>query len=352
MSANLLQSSEQPLRLPARLSEPTRAIAAAWRRLGGGARTLVACSGGADSVSLLLALAAAEPAHLMVGHVEHDMRPRDQAAEDRAFVARLANRLALPFVWRPVSLGTGNAEAQARAARYEALAELARRSDCPLVATAHHADDQLENALIALARGGGLVALAGIAETRQLDERVTLIRPALRARGPELRSICKAAGVAWREDATNADTQRLRAALRAVVVPPLLEIAPSAPDHATEIASSAHDAAQAIAEMARTVFGHRDRWPREQLRPLPPAVLASGLKAAYLRSTGGAHGASLSRRTLMQAAGAIRSTATDPKVFSWRGPIELVVTAHEVAFRKGSTDAPPDHEPLEACDEP
>ncbi|RMD62600.1 MAG: hypothetical protein D6824_06550, partial [Planctomycetota bacterium] len=62
-------------------------IVRAWRRLTeGGAPTLVACSGGADSTALLLALRSATE-ELVVGHVVHDMRPVAEALADRDAVA-------------------------------------------------------------------------------------------------------------------------------------------------------------------------------------------------------------------------------------------------------------------------
>jgi len=67
---------------------------------------LVAVSGGADSLALLLALRRLVPAglerRLIVAHAEHDLR--GAAPADRGFVAALAEHLGLPFVWRRVAV--------------------------------------------------------------------------------------------------------------------------------------------------------------------------------------------------------------------------------------------------------
>ncbi len=150
--------------------------------------------GGADSVALVLALAAATD-RIVVGHVVHDLRTREEVEGDRDFVRDLTAELGLSFVERAVKVrskrrdgGKGNLEALARAARYDALVEMAAEAKCRFVATAHHADDQVETLLMGIMRGVGLVGLSGMAESRLLGragdgngKRVWLIRPMIAA---------------------------------------------------------------------------------------------------------------------------------------------------------------------------
>src|SRR5450755_2211804 len=101
----------------------------------------VAFSGGVDSTALLaaLALARASPVRLRAVHVHHGLHP--EAHLWSAHCRRLARRLRVPFkvlsivVSRP--RGT-SLEAQARDARYAALAAELRAGE--ILLTAHHAD--------------------------------------------------------------------------------------------------------------------------------------------------------------------------------------------------------------------
>ncbi len=198
-----------------------RAVLRRWRELTGGSgtrdpdrRTLVACSGGADSTALVLALADSQP---LVGHVVHDLRDRAETSAERDRVASLAAGLGLGFIETAVAVRAlpGNAEANARRARYRALEALASRAGCPFVATAHHAGDQLETMLMAMLRGAGIGGLAGMPASRALGRRgVLLVRPMLGIGRADAERLCTLAGVGWATDPTNADISRFRAALR------------------------------------------------------------------------------------------------------------------------------------------
>jgi tRNA(Ile)-lysidine synthase len=166
-----------------RRDRTVRTVSRAWRELTGGLtrgrdsqrRTLIACSGGADSSGLAIALASAVSKPRMqfvVAHVVHDMRAEDEALADRDATKGLAARLGLEFVESRVRLRglSGNAEAVARRLRYAALKQLAEDHGCGFIATAHQADDQLETMLMKLIRGAGPRGLAGVAPSRDACE--------------------------------------------------------------------------------------------------------------------------------------------------------------------------------------
>ncbi|MCA9307608.1 MAG: tRNA lysidine(34) synthetase TilS, partial [Phycisphaerales bacterium] len=195
-----------------RADDAARAIARDWRRLtaaghsagegGGGGRTLVACSAGADSTALLLALAA-ETDNLVVAYIRHDMRPRQETDIELAQMRDLAEALSLPSVTADVRCaaesargegnrgrGGGNNEAAARRARYHALPGSAGQHACPFVAVGHHADDLLETQIMWFIRGASLRGLGSLRPKRTLSRRVTLIRPMLSITRDDARRLC------------------------------------------------------------------------------------------------------------------------------------------------------------------
>lgn len=347
------------------------AIVAAWRelamlpksakrRLGKGERTLVACSGGADSVALVLALGAATD-RVVVGHVVHDLRPKAEAERDRDFVRDLAAELGLPFAERAVRVrsdgaGKGNLEAMARAARYGALLEMTAETGCRFVATAHHADDQLETLLMGIMRGAGLAGLSGMAARRGLGwteggdgngRRVWLIRPMIAAevRGGVTRAMCRElcekAGVAWREDATNADVSRLRSAVRHRIIPEMKAMRPAAAARARDAMSHLRETRRVVDTDTRRVLSEvlielgPDSWrlEREILRNRAPVQVGDVLRMAHAELLESRGRDRLSARALRVAAGAIVDESTEPRSFEIGG-MSIEVRAKTVTLSR------------------
>ncbi|HET9007197.1 MAG TPA: tRNA lysidine(34) synthetase TilS [Actinomycetes bacterium] len=230
----------------------------------------VAVSGGADSLALLHALRAlAGPRRwrLAVVTVDHGMRPG--SAADAAFVADHAKAIGLPA--RVCTLTPGDLarhrpagpEGSARAARYEALWPAADELGCPWLATGHTLDDQAETVLLQLLRGAGPDGLAAMAVRTG-----RLLRPLLGVRRAETRSCCAAAGLAWREDPTNAGDGPLRNRVRHHLLPLLEELRPGATQTLARTAALAADERDWLDPLVATALaGAVDR--REP--PVPPS---------------------------------------------------------------------------------
>src|SRR5437868_2912388 len=136
--------------------------------------TLVACSGGADSLALAAAAAFEGPkCGWRVGGVTVDHGLQPGAAGRAAAVAALLADLGLqPVEVATVDVGgAGGPEAAARTARYDALDRLAARMGARTVLLGHTLDDQAETVLLGLARGSGTRSLAGMADTSGTDGR-------------------------------------------------------------------------------------------------------------------------------------------------------------------------------------
>ena len=166
----------------------------------------VAVSGGADSVYLLCALWADETVRprLRVLHFDHRVRG-EASAEDARFVAALGAALGVPCVLGSRAGQGAASEADLRAARDAFFAEQRPALGFELLCTAHHLDDVVENALLRLARGAGLAGLAAPRVLQDFRDGHRRWRPLIAAgiAKSTLLAELRAAGIPWREDATN-----------------------------------------------------------------------------------------------------------------------------------------------------
>jgi tRNA(Ile)-lysidine synthase len=184
---------------------------------------ILAVSGGPDSTALLVLAAGwtkrlKRAPKIVAITVDHGLRP--DAAREAAAVKRLARRLGVAhrtLRWRGKKPRAGLQEA-ARFARYRLLAEAAEREGCAHILTAHTLDDQAETVLFRLARGSGILGLAGMGWASTLptsgEGAIFLIRPLLQIPKVRLVATLKAVGIAYSEDPTNRDPRFTRPRLR------------------------------------------------------------------------------------------------------------------------------------------
>lgn len=196
-----------------------------WRANGLGSNWVAAVSGGIDSVGLWTVLIKSAPIlglRLSAAHYDHGGE-----AEDGSFVAELAGRSGCEIdrgVWSGSSPGSATdrfVEAEARAARYRWLTEVAEKRRADVVAVGHTRDDQAETILFRIVRGTGPQGVSGMPIRRRLAESITLVRPLLSVSRHEIEAYLSSLGQAWREDPTNRDLGRARARLRHEVLPKL-----------------------------------------------------------------------------------------------------------------------------------
>jgi len=195
-------------------------------------------SGGADSTALLHAFASGKlPSYgaLEVLHLNHRLRGRE-ADEDERFVCEAAAKLGV--VCHPVNIDVSayadehdlNLEDAGRTLRYEQadrlLDTLCSTHQLPRhkgrVVTAHTLDDRIETFFWRALWGAGTGALGSISV-----QRGHIIRPLLSTTRHEIVTYLSEHGQTWREDATNDDTTRTRAAIRHTLIPVCEQIRPS-----------------------------------------------------------------------------------------------------------------------------
>jgi tRNA(Ile)-lysidine synthase len=186
-------------------------------------KILVACSGGLDSM-VLLHLFKSLGFTIGVAHCNFTLR-KEESDNDLAFVAATALQLKTPiftkvFQTKNYAKEQGlSTQVAARELRYTWFNSIADTHGYDLIATGHHADDDLETFFINLSRGTGLRGLSGIPEQNQ-----RVIRPLLPFSSAQILEFAKKQGLFWREDSSNQKRDYLRNKLRLDVLPAFKEV--------------------------------------------------------------------------------------------------------------------------------
>ena len=221
---------------------------------------IVAVSTGVDSMvllNLLQKLPVTLRPHLVVAHVNHELR--SQSTVEEKFIKDYCDRhhltLAVTHWSRSVHPASG-VEAAGRAYRYHFFADLMKQQGARVLVTAHHQNDLAETMLMKLVRGGQLDQLVGIADQRPFASG-QLVRPLLPFAKQALVNYARAKGIKWFEDVTNQDLTITRNRYRHEIIPALQRENPRLLDHLT----SYHDQLQRL-------LGWRDRWLVERLKAI------------------------------------------------------------------------------------
>lgn len=196
--------------------------------LEAGQRTLVALSGGPDSVALLLALLALRELltlEIEAAHVNHRQRGAE-SERDVDFVRDLCAAHSIPLEISRLSdrdlSGPGNLEEKQRRQRYARLMEAAKRAGA-VIATGHTLDDQVETFFMKAARGAGPTGLAGIFPKREKPAfkgfPIRIIRPLLECTRSEVVNYLTECGQSFRQDSSNLDLSLDRNWLRHCLIP-------------------------------------------------------------------------------------------------------------------------------------
>jgi tRNA(Ile)-lysidine synthase len=181
----------------------------------------LALSGGLDSVvlfDLLLSLRDPNGFDFSAVHVHHGLSPN--ADRWQAFCAELCARHGIPFQAKHVSvprLPGQSLEAQAREARYQALAQCGH----DVLLLAQHADDQAETLFLQLLRGAGPKGLGAMPAAREMAGGTLLLRPLLDVPRSLLEAYATRRHLRWVEDESNDDRAFDRNFLRHEVFPQL-----------------------------------------------------------------------------------------------------------------------------------
>ena len=187
---------------------------------------LVALSGGADSVALLLMLHEAGY-HVHAAHCNFHLRGAE-SDRDEAFCVSLCERFGIELhrvhfdTQTYAELHQVSIEMAARELRYKWFEQLRTDIGAAGICVAHHRDDSVETVLLNLARGTGLRGLCGIRPRNRF-----VLRPLLCVSREEIESYLAEKGQDYVTDSTNLEDEVMRNKIRLNVLPMLRELNPA-----------------------------------------------------------------------------------------------------------------------------
>lgn len=202
---------------------------------------LVAVSGGADSVALLLIL---QKLGYRVEAVHCNFHLRgDESNRDEAFVRQLCEDKTIPLhlihfdTKTYAELHKVSIEMAARELRYRYFEQLRQDVDAETVCVAHHRDDAVETLLMNLLRGTGIHGLTGI---RPRNGHV--VRPLLGISRHDIEDYLDSIGQSYVTDSTNLVNDVVRNKVRIDVLPLLQTINPRAAENISKTAQRLSEA--------------------------------------------------------------------------------------------------------------
>lgn len=188
-------------------------------------KIIVAVSGGIDSCVLLFLLHELN-FNCVVVHCNFSLR-NEESDNDENFVKELSKEYHFEFEtkkFKTTFFAEENGisiQMAARELRYSFFEETRKKHDCKFIATAHHADDNIETLFINLIRGTGLKGLSGIPVKTE-----KIVRPLLFATRNEIYAFAKKNEIKWREDSSNQSVKYMRNKIRHDLLPMIEEIKP------------------------------------------------------------------------------------------------------------------------------
>lgn len=209
--------------------------------LESGRLVLVALSGGADSVALLLVLhELGYPLEAL--HCNFHLRGKE-SDRDCQFAEDLCRQMGVPLKVKHFQTAEyarhheQSIEMAARELRYEWFVERLHETGAQAVAVGHHVDDQAETLLLNLLRGTGIRGLAAM-HPRQGH----VVRPLLCTSHADILAYLRDKGQPYVTDSTNLVPDTRRNFIRLHIMPLLSQMQPNAPHALARTASLVQEA--------------------------------------------------------------------------------------------------------------
>lgn len=270
----------------------TRNLLTEWRKLElpfSDETMIVAVSGGADSVSLALALSELKERKklnlsFIIAHFNHDLRGVE-SDKDAEFVKDLAEKLdfgcEIQNSKSKIKDQKGNLEENARNARYEFLSEIAEKYQSFAVLTAHTQNDQAETFLLNLIRGSGLDGLSGMHPVRDAEKKtqsqianrksqILLVRPLINwAQREDTENFCREHQIIFQQDAMNDDLKFSRVRVRKEIIPLLKNFNPKIVE---TLSNTANLLREDVEELQRNTPIFTGKLPQNELKKISKSM--------------------------------------------------------------------------------
>lgn len=217
--------------------EKVRTFIRTHNLLADGAKVIVALSGGADSVALLILLHRLGY-HCSAAHCNFHLRGAE-SDRDMEYVIRLCSSLGTPLETKHFDVeerrqATGESvEMACRSLRYGWFRELLAAEPGTRLAVAHHLNDNVETFFLNALRGTGVAGLKGM-----LPRNGDIIRPLLEVTRSEIEDFLKKENIGFVTDSTNAENTFRRNRLRNIILPNLDEYFPGASERISQTMSN------------------------------------------------------------------------------------------------------------------
>jgi tRNA(Ile)-lysidine synthase len=199
------------------ITKARHAVRQSLTSLSPGDHVLVAVSGGADSLLLAHCLnleGAKDSLRISAVVIDHQLQERSGEIAEQTKNRLHKMGISSVEVIKVDVLKKDGLEADARSARYLALAASAEKLKANAIFLGHNQDDLAESVLLGLTQGAGTKSLAGMATQSGL-----YIRPFLSLTREEIIAACNEAEIVYWSDPHNDDERFTRVKIRKQILP-------------------------------------------------------------------------------------------------------------------------------------
>ncbi len=242
-------------------------------QMGASTPWALACSGGADSLCMVLLLFAhfsEKRKNMHIFHFNHLLRGVE-SDDDETFVRGLANGLGLNYHCGRWSHSPQNVSGAgpAREARFQFFGDTMAKIGSEILFLGHQLEDVAESVLLRVGRGSGAGGLAAPRPVHTFRTGKVHLRPLLNVGKMEIIAALAKTGIEWREDASNRRGKYTRNRLRRDVLPVWQEALPQdVLEGAARVRALAEEDDVALDQWLESVLPPEKKKEELDLRPL------------------------------------------------------------------------------------